>query len=246
MNIPESTSTSTTTSSSTSAKQQSQPPKPNMDYWVEPVSDSSRYFAVRISDENTGRELHVGMGFRERNEALNFKMSLQEYENIMRKEAMARAMSDSSTGNSTTEKIADHADEASSLSHGELIGGKGKDVDISSESIAAVSRLSLKDGEKIHVNLLGASTKVRSKKSQQDVGNMKPPLLLRKPPSSLSMASNSSGGQAIVFNADLIRSNRSGISGHDVSSVIALAETMDTDDEWGDFESVPSAGFTED
>jgi len=224
-----------------SAQQQPQTPKPSMDYWVEPVTDSSRYFAMRISDEQTGREAHVGMGFRERNDALSFKMSLQEYENIMRKEAKVQSMLDSANVNSSTE-IVGHADEISTLAQGEGTG-------ISTESIAAVSRLSLKEGEKIHVNIKGtsgASLKNRSKKGQHDGGSMKPPMLLRKPPSSLSMASNSTGGQAVVFNSDVIRSNRSGISGHDVSSVIALAETMDTDDEWGDFESVPSTSNTED
>jgi len=237
---------SSTASSSTQQQQQSQRPKPNMEYWVEAVTDSSRYFAIRISDEKTGREAHVGMGFRERNDALSFKMSLQEYENIMRKEAVALNMSDSASSNSSS---TGHMDGVSSLSQGQSISG-GKSSDHCAESIAAVSKLSLKEGETIHVNIKsgsGASTKPRSKKGQQDGGGIKLPMLLKKPPSSLSATSISSSGQAVVFDTDIMRS-RSGISGvhHDVSSVIAVAETMDTEDEWGDFESVPSSGVTED
>jgi len=204
-----------------------QHPKPKMDYWVEPVVDSSRYFAIRISDESSGREAHVGMGFRERNDALNFKMSLQEYENTMRKEALV-----------LENRMSDAISE-SSLSLSGSIGEKSSDVPF--ESIAAVSKLSLKDGEKIHVNLKGPG-RSRSKKNQQDGNAIKPPFFLRKPPPPSSSAT-STGGAAVVFNTDVFPPNRTGHS-HDMSSVVALAETMDTDDddEWGDFESVPSSG----
>jgi len=180
------------------------------------------------------------MGFRERNDALSFKISLQEYENIMRKEAVALHMSDYASSNSSTGGTVGYADGVSSSSQGELLGGANSN-DACTESIAAVSKLSLKEGETIHVKIKSsssASTKTRSKKGQEDGGGMKLPMLLRKPPSSLSTTSNSTSGQAIVFNADVMRS-RSGVSGvHDVSSVLAVAETMDADDEWGDFESV--------
>lgn len=224
--------------SSSSAKQNPHRSKPSIDYWVEPVTDSSRYFVMRISDEKTGREAHVGMGFRERNDALSFKMSLQEYENMMRKEAKVKSMSDSANVNCRTNEEVSHADDIS----------QSESTDISTSSISTISKLSLKEGEKIHINIKGtASAKARPKKGQQDGGNLKPPILLRKPPSSLSMVSNSSVGQAVVFNSDVIRSNRSGTAVNDSSSVIALAETIDTeDDEWGEFESVPSVGITED
>lgn len=61
-----------------------------MDHWVKPVSDSSRYFAVRVTDDNGGREAVIGLGFREREEAEDFSQCLINYHNAISRERLSR------------------------------------------------------------------------------------------------------------------------------------------------------------
>mmetsp|Transcript_3950 Transcript_3950/g.11222 ORF Transcript_3950/g.11222 Transcript_3950/m.11222 type:complete len:360 (+) Transcript_3950:180-1259(+) len=135
-------------------------PTKKIEHWVEAVVDSSRYSVVRIGDDATGREAHIGMGFRERTDAVTFRMSLQEYENALRRERKAEAMHDA------YERSHCHPDG----------GGEGSAVDGSGggsgappggdsltpppsaggpTALPAVSKLTLKEGEKIHVKIKG-------------------------------------------------------------------------------------------
>jgi len=50
---------------------------------IEPVTDSSRYFVLKI-DDGTGRHAFVGMGFAERTEAFDFASALQDHKKYVK------------------------------------------------------------------------------------------------------------------------------------------------------------------
>lgn len=184
-----------------------------MEHWVEAVVDSSRYSVIRISDERTGREAHIGMGFRERSDAVNFRMSLQEYENALRRERKAEAMHDA-----YERSHPDGGGEGSDGGSGSGDGAGGSGAPPGGDSLTppssaggpstlpAVGKLTLKEGEKIHVNLKGVTGKDKDHGSGGGSGGLRkstafglsgrkaPPagtgalvgkggLLLKKPPS---------------------------------------------------------------
>lgn len=65
----------------------------SMEYFVEDVVDSSRYFVVRIIDERSGREARIGFGFRDREEATDFRESLNYFvKSLKREEEAAEAI----------------------------------------------------------------------------------------------------------------------------------------------------------
>lgn len=57
-----------------------------LEHYVEAVLDSTRYFVVRVTDEKAGREALIGLGFREREEAGDFRAALNKYEVDIAKE----------------------------------------------------------------------------------------------------------------------------------------------------------------
>jgi len=63
-----------------------------MEHYCQPVGDSSRYFAVRVTDEMGGREAVVGLGFRERDEAADFVQCLTNYSNAIAREKLSKGM----------------------------------------------------------------------------------------------------------------------------------------------------------
>ncbi|KAI1805243.1 DUF1681-domain-containing protein [Daldinia bambusicola] len=92
---------------------------------VEPVSDSSRFFALRVQDE-AGRKATLGVGFEERSEAFDFGVSLQEAQKTLGWGSQA----------------------------GGPAGGK-KNPAVERKDSAEKRDLSLKEGETITINLPG-------------------------------------------------------------------------------------------
>lgn len=178
-------------------------PTKKIEHWVEAVVDSSRYSVIRISDERTGREAHIGMGFRERTDAVNFKMSLQEYENALRRERKAEAMHDEYERSHPTD--GGGGDGAASADGSSTPPGGDSLTPPSSAGVPAISKLTLKEGEKIHVKIKGVTDKdhgsggggLRKSTAVGLSGRTAPPagalvgkggLLLKKPPSDRHIA----------------------------------------------------------
>lgn len=180
-------------------------------HWVEAVVDSSRYFAVRISDGK--REVHIGMGFRERDDASNFKMSLLDYENSILRERKGEQM-----------QMA-HEEEEDSLNAD----------DGAAAGVAAASKLGLKEGEKIHINLKGTPVKARKeKKSSEGAGKGSAPLLRKPPPPPKEGVETVAISMAEM---QLVQDQSISKDSDEDSSECAVVDVDDVDDdEWGDFE----------
>ncbi|CAI4221336.1 unnamed protein product [Auanema sp. JU1783] len=54
---------------------------------VEPVSDSSRYFVIRLLQKETGKTVFIGLGFADRGDAFDFNVALQDHFKYVEKSA---------------------------------------------------------------------------------------------------------------------------------------------------------------
>ena len=75
------------------------PIKPNGAECYEKSFDSSRYFVLRLEDPRTGKTGSIGVGFNKREEALEFKVTIQDFLVRVRREATNK-----------TEVVKDHQD----------------------------------------------------------------------------------------------------------------------------------------
>lgn len=183
-------------------------PSHKIEHWVNPVVDSSRYFALRIKDSKTGREAFIGVGFRERTDATNLRMSIEDYINSLKREDKAAAL---------RKKF----EESLSLGDQSSKDG-GHDADGENLPIAK-SSLTLKEGEKLHINIKNKRVNPNIKNKRVNpvdkqspkvkgtggmIGLKKPP-----PPPNAAPASDNSDDQGSTANS-----------------------TTAADVDWGDFE----------
>jgi len=239
-------------------QQQQQQQQPSMEYWVEAVVDSSRYFVIRCEDENNSKRVaHVGMGFRERDDAMNFKMGLSDFTRSIereRKTLQMQAAAAAATAGTT---------QSSSSPDGSNHGGDNGVNGDNKLLPAMVSKLSLKEGETIRLNLNQKNPKSSSSQRQNRKGGAvgSGGLLLRKPPPPASktqqqqqQSENGNKEKKLLSHAPprspsyspLVAAQsqlkkdgplRSNEPQPPLTTVDAEEEEHDDEDDWGDFES---------
>lgn len=113
---------------------------------VEQAVDSSRYFVLKIEDPGSGRHAFVGMGFQDRGDAFDFNVALtdQERRTEMKHNPSAQYTLDDGT-------VRDPQDD---FSGGHRYGDEdGPAASTSAPAPASRQDYSLKDGQKIHINM---------------------------------------------------------------------------------------------
>ena len=85
-------------------------PKGEITAFVDAVIDSSRYFVIRAKDPSSNRSTLIGIGFREREVAFDFKNSLNEYVKYVDRMHLASEMAEKTVNGAPTEEDneADH------------------------------------------------------------------------------------------------------------------------------------------
>lgn len=90
-------------------------PGENIISFVDGVIDSSRYFVVRIKDPNSTRTTLVGIGFRDREIAFDFKTILNEYIKYIDRMDLASKMQSASLEDDGEESGGEHTTKVSLL-----------------------------------------------------------------------------------------------------------------------------------
>jgi uncharacterized membrane protein YgcG len=209
-------------------------PKEDVSRFVDCVIDSSRYFAIRIQEPNSTRSLLIGIGFRERDSALDFKGALNDYVRYIDRMHLAEKMHDEAQVETSASVDDDDGEGAAPVMH--------------------LKDMSLKQGEKIKIKLKGSSNETAKSRDRTSSGSSSGGgggsglKLLRPPPSGAapralspmhSTKSDSTdtnapaGSPATVFTK----------IENDVTPVASLgglaqpAQAADEEEDWGDFEA---------
>lgn len=142
--------------------------------YCEPVTDSSRYFVIRVEDPATKRHAFLGMGFEERSHATAFCAALSDY--VSRASRMKEA-AQASTLRSNVPSAGAEAALAGRVDHHSCQHGDG--LPGAMRSLPALADFSLKEGEKIHVTLGSKSLGNRTGpglRKEAPLGNMAVPM----------------------------------------------------------------------
>ena len=201
-----------------------------MTHFCDAVVDSSRYFCVKIVDPSQGRSAHIGLGFRERDDASNFRMALQDYERSLQREQTAKEMQDKYNNNNNNNHDSDNNDD---------------DNDSDSQG---KHPFALQQGEKIRVQIKGHVTKEKQTKqttlTTTTATTANHVLLLRipPPPSATPPAISAPDLDMVEKTHTASSSYENEEDGKTVDSAdavgddITMEDDKDLDDEWNDFQ----------
>ena len=198
-----------------------------MTHFCDAVIDSSRYFCVKIVDPSQGRSAHIGLGFRERDDASNFRMALQDYERSLQRERTAEEMQAKYKHNDDNDDNYNNNDDDSQGKH----------------------PFALQQGEKIRVQIKGRPTKEKQTKQTTltlaAAASNVPLLRIPPPPSAIPPAISGSDLDMVekTHTASLSYDNEEDEKTVDSADAVGDGITIDDDneeddldDEWNDFQ----------
>ena len=199
---------------------------PPLESFVDTVTDSSRYFVIRCQDQHSNKSALLGIGFREREKALDFKATIQDYIQYMNRQSANRKEPDiitSKTASTNSGTVHDRYDPSQSSENLD----QPKNID-----------LSLKEGEKIQINLKGLRIK-NNKDSMPTKPNSQVPLSK----ANTSSSSTESNGKSLLLPPPPTRQEKHHKIEKDKNSIDkniikdSNVITEEVDDEFGDFEA---------
>lgn len=148
--------------------------KYTMEYCVEGFVDLSWYFAVWIVDKRSGLDARITFGFQDQHQATDFQESLQHYTiSICCREQVMEAY----------QQQQQHQEDGSTA---------GATVECRNRGSPGSSKLSLQEGERIHVDEKGGKSPESKISKLHTHDSLRVVLLLKKPPQAVTAASSSS------------------------------------------------------
>ena len=234
--------------------------------FVDAVIDSSRYFVLRIKDRASTKTALIGVGFRERDTAFDFKNVLNDYVRYLDRSATAEKLKtlwqerehetttttsgligmNSKTGNGTEDNTSDDDSDGPGINNGygkvatSTSGGKANQIAL---SLAQHRDLSFKPGEKITIKSKALSVEKPSKvvpSSSSATISIKPPsftLGIAPPPPPGSVITPKYAMEEIL-GTQIQQITLDTNTDHAVVEPTSVV-VVDDDEDWGEFGSAP-------